>query len=304
MNWEKLLRSRPPSTGWVFDQLEAVVVHRSTTEAHCACEALPSNVFEVGAVGLQNVDAAALTPVLARLKGAAEGARTAAVIVPSNWLRSFLIDIDRAPRKEHELRDVVRWRLKKLLRVPASELRLSVNRLPELDGVRRLMVMVGLERAVDAIETAFRSVGIEVGLLSTSLFAVVSRKAGAQRPTLVIQHEQALLSLLLVVNSVPRYLRSKPLPSNRDNTAAVLREIELNVAYVRDSLGVSGEIEVRFISQNAELTSAARQQLSAFEGLVPAPEIPMLPAGPTTVVQRLGAARLAPAMAVVTGEVR
>jgi hypothetical protein len=109
---------------------------------------------------------------------------------------------------------------------------------------------------------------------------------------------------LLVVNSVPRFLRSKPLPSNRDNTDAVIREIELNIAYVRDSLGVNDEIEVRFVSQNAELDATARQQLSAFEGLVPAPEIPMLPAGPTTVVQRLGAARLAPAMAVVTGEVR
>ena len=116
MNWERFVTSPPPSTGWVFDPAMIAIAHRSKTqEIHCASEELPAKVLDIGPVGLQSVDGESLSPVLARLKGAAEGTDSAAVIVPTSWLRSFLIDVDRLPRKEEELHDIVRWRLKKLL---------------------------------------------------------------------------------------------------------------------------------------------------------------------------------------------
>ena len=52
-----------------------MVVHRTKTqEIHCAAEELPAGGVDVGPVGLQAVHDRALEPVLARLKGAAEGA--------------------------------------------------------------------------------------------------------------------------------------------------------------------------------------------------------------------------------------
>ncbi len=304
MNWERLLRSPPPRTGWVLDATEAVVLHRTPAEAHCAVEALPASGFEIGSVGLQAVDLDAVSPVLARLKGATGGDETGAVVVPSSWLRSYLMDIDRAPRREDELQDVVRWRLKRLLPVPASEVRLSVVRLPEVEGVRRLLVMAGIERAVAAIEAAFTAVGIEIGMLTTRLFALVPRGAGGEHPTLVVQHEDGFLSLLLVAGSVPRLLRTKPLPSTGGEPAAVVREIGLNLSYIRDKIGVGDDIEVRFISLNTAVEAAVREFFAGATGLVSAPEALAPPVGPTTVVQRIGAAALAPAVAVVTGEVQ
>ena len=304
MNWEQFFTSPPPSTGWVFDSEMVAVAHRSKTEEiHCAAEDIPAGGLDVGPVGLQAIHDDVLGPVLARLKGVAEGTGTAAVVVPTGWLRSFLIDVDQLPRREDELNDVVRWRLKKLLPIPPAELRLSVIRLPESDG-RRLLVMAGIERAMAAIEACYSSIGIEVGLITTRLFALVPRLVGTPLPTLVIQHEKSFLSLLLLVDGVPRLLRTKPLPLSAGGGETVLREATLTLGFIRDSVGVGGEIEVRLNSERPEMDATMRNWLAEQTGLVPAAEMVGPPCGPTTVVSRLGAARLAPALAVVSGELR
>ncbi len=305
MNWERLTTSPPPNTGWTLGATDAIVVHRTKGgELHCAAEELPDGGFEVGPVGLQAMDSEVVVPAFARLKGAAEGAQTAAVIVPTGWLRSFLIEIDRVPRKESELHELVRWRLKKLLPVAPTDLRLSVVPLPETGGKRPLLVMAGVERAMAAIEATFSSIGIEVGLITTRLFAIVPRNAGANRPILVIQHEESFLSLLLLSEGVPRILRTKPLAADGDSRGTVLRETGLTLGFIRDKLGVEGPIEVKLSCEDPDLDAQLREWLAAQEGLAPAPDGVVPPCGPTTVASRVGPVRIAPAAAVVMGELR
>jgi len=305
MNWKRVITSPPPNTGWTLGATDVIVVHRTAGgELHCASEDLPDGGFEVGPVGLQAMDPDVVAPVFARLKGAAEGAQTAAVIVPTGWLRSFLIEIDRVPRKESELHDVVRWRLKKLLPVAPNDLRLSVVPLPETGGKRPLLVMVGVERAMAAVEATFSSIGIEVGLITTRLFAIVPRNAGADRPVLVIQHEESFLSLLLLSDGVPQVLRTKPLAAGGDSQGTVLRETSLTLGFIRDKLGVEGPIGVKLSCEDPDMDAQLREWLAAQEGVAPAPDAVSPPCGPTTVVSRIGAVRLAPPAAVVMGELR
>jgi hypothetical protein len=305
MNWKRLLTTPPPTTGWTLDIGRAAVVHRAgPEELHCAVEELPPAIFEIGPVGLQGLDSASLNPALARLKGAAEGTGTAAVVLPTNWLRSFLIDADRLPRKEEELHDVVRWRLKKLLPVKPNELRLSVVRLTEANGRRQLLVMVGMERALAAVEAAFRAIGVEPGFITTRLFALIPRNAGSERPIIVIQHESGLLSLVLIVNGIPRLLRTKPLPLLINDGARLHREVRLNFNYVREKLQLDGEIEVKLVTEDLVFDAEIRSWLAEDARLVPAATITSPPCGPATVADRLGPACLAPAVALVMGEIR
>lgn len=305
MNWKNLLTSPPPATGWDLEAGDGLVVHRTGSEGlHCATEELPTGAFEVGPVGLQSVDPKLAGPALARLKGAAEGARTAAVIVPTSWLRTFLIDIERPPRKERELHEVVRWRLKKLLSVPPAELRLSVVRLPEAGGHRNLLVLAGIERAMAAVESTFREIGVEVGLITTRLFALVPRSTSSGLPVLVIQVESGFLSALLLEGGVPRLLRTKPLPAIQDHSATVTRELRLTLEFVRDRIGLDGRIEVRMVCPDKVLEGRLAAWLGEQQHLEPAVDAPAAACGPRTVVERIGAARLAPAIAVVTGAVR
>ena len=305
MNWKRLLTTPPPTTGWVLDTGRAVVVHRAgPEELHCATEELPPAAFDIGPVGLQSIDTDSLSPALARLKGAAEGSGTAAVIMPTNWLRSFLMDAGRLPRKEDELNEVVRWRLKKLLPVQPSELRLSVVRLSEVNGSRQILVMAGMERALAAVESAFRAIGVEPGFITTRLFALTPRNAGAEGPTMIIQHESNLLSLLLVVDGIPRLLRNKPLPASNFDGGRLLREVRHSIDFIREKLGIEGEIEVKVEVEDLEFVAEITAWVADADGLMlsVAPVSP--PCGPTTVADRLGPVFLAPAVALVMGEIR
>ncbi len=305
MNWEKLLTSPPPETGWDLGAAEAAVVHRTgPEELHCAVEDVPPGAFEVGPVGLQAIDQEALAPALTRLKGAAEGTTTAAVIVPTGWLRTFLLEADKLPRRESEVHDVIRWRLKKLLPVAPTDLRLSVIRVPEAAGRRQVLVLAGIERAVASLESTFKAIGIQPGLITTRLFALVPRPAVGSRPVLVIQLEPGFLSLILLIAGTPRLLRTKPLSPMAAAGGSIIRELRLNLEFIRDTIGLGGEIDVRLVCDDPSVDTEVRQWVANQHQLAPwvAPLTPRC--GPSTVANRIGAARLAPAIAVVTGGVR
>jgi hypothetical protein len=305
INFKELVTSPPPATGWDLDLGDAVVVHRSGSDGlHCASEALPPGAFEVGAVGLQAVDVELAGPVLARLKGAAEGASTGALIVPTSWLRTFLIDADRPPRKEKELHEIVRWRLKKLLPVAPAELRLSVVRLPEIDGRRSLLVLAGIERAMATLEAAFRGVGVELGLITSRLFAVVPHDLKSGPPVLLIQLEPGYLSIVLLVGGVPRLLRTKLLAGAAGTAAMVVRELRLTLEFVRDRIGLAEDLSVKLVCADRHLGGELSGWLEMQPSLVSLVEGEPAACGPTAVVERIGGARLAPAVAVVTGAVR
>jgi hypothetical protein len=305
MNWEKLLTSPPPETGWDLGAAQAAVVHRTgPEELHCAVEEVPPGAFEVGPVGLQAVDREALAPVLTRLKGAAEGTTTAAVVVPTGWLRAFLLEADKLPRRESEILDVIRWRLKKLLPVPPSDLRLSVIRVGEAEGRRQVMVLAGIERAVAALESTFNDIGIQPGLITTRLFALVPRPSLGSRPVMVIQLEPGFLSLILLVAGTPRLLRTKPLSPTAAAGGSIIRELRLNLDFVRETIGFGGEIDVKLVCDDPSVENEVRQWVAGQRQLIPFVTPLTLPCGPSTVANRIGAARLAPAIALVTGGVR
>lgn len=306
MNWERLLTSPPPGTAWDLGASELVVVHRiGQGGLHCAVEEVPTGAFEVGPVGLQAVDREAVAPVLTRLKGAAEGTSTAAVILPTSWMRSFLLEADRLPRKESEIHDVVRWRLKKLLPVAPAELRLSVVKLPEVAGRKQIVVLAGIERAVASLESTFHAIGIQPGMITTRLFALIPPlPAGHQRPLLLMQLEPSFLSLVLLVGGVPRLLRTKPLSPMAAAAGSIVRELRLNLEYIRDTIGFGGEIEVKLVCDDAPLDAELRGWMAEQDEIGPFVEAPLPPCGPSAIVNRLGAARLAPALAVTNGDIR
>jgi hypothetical protein len=199
---------------------------------------------------------------------------------------------------------VVRWRLKKLLPVSPTELRLSIIRLPEIEGTRQIMVLAGVERAVAALEEAFAEVGVEVGLMTTRLFALAGRMAAHQHPAMLVQVEDGYLSLMAIQGGVPRLLRTKLLPPRFETVEAIERELRLTVEFVRDRIGLDGELRVTIVCPNRELDSDLRGWLADGAGIVPTTDPPPAGCGPAPVADRIGVARLAPAVAVVSGAVK
>lgn len=301
MSWKRLLTSPPPSTGWL---LEAGLVAVARRDRRAGVQAVAAGLevggFEVGPVGLHAVDVEAVRTAVGSLHGRLGGARRAAVVVPTGWVRTHLLEFDSLPRRSEEVDEVVRWRLKKLLPVRPADLRIAaVPHAPAAGGRRTLLVMAGLERPFSELERAFVEAGVSPGLLTSRLYALGSRPNPAPA-RVVVQQEPGFLSLMVVADGVPRAVRTKPLAPNGGSWQPVALELRLGLAYIRESLELSGPLTVEVAADDAGLGEKLSAWWGEQEGVtVSSPDLSALP--DPALVQRLGAARIATLLAPLGG---
>ncbi len=298
MNWRKYFASPPPTTCWVVDgALVAALRRDSKGGVLWAAESATEGLFKVGPVGLQSVDREKLSAILSSLQPRIEGATRAAVVLPSGWTRNFLLEFDDLPRGQSDLDQVVQWRLKKLLPVKPSELRISSLPIYREEGRRPLLCTVGPERALADIEAAFKEVGVVPGAITTRALALAALPTA--RPRLLAQQEDGFLTLLLTVDQIPKLIRTKPLAASREMGEVVRRELNLALGFIREHLGVTGDIGLQVSAENSELVGEIEDWRSATNGLsrMPGPPVPEFTQGGA--IDRLGAARIEPAFAVI-----
>ena len=294
--------SPPPSAVWVLDGSIAASVRRDRRgQLHGAAVAIPEGVVEVGPIGLQAVDRDGLTQVLHTLHEKVNGSRRAAVVIATGWVRTHLLEMERIPRRRHEVEDVVRWRLKKLLPVLPAELRLATVPYSLTTGQKQLLCVAGFERAFVDLEGAFAGIGVDPGLMTPRLFALARRIPGAATNRLIVQQEAGFLSLLLTVKGVPHLLRTKPLPAGEANWQGLQRELNLVVSFIRESIGVKDAVQVVVSGEDVDLEANLRSWCADQAGVeVEAPVAGGFAPG-SDLDRTLGDARLAPVYALLGG---
>lgn len=303
MKISELTTSPPPATGWSLDAAMAAVVRRpGKGELRCAAVDIPEATFEVGPVGLQSVDEEKLRPVLARLQDEVEGTKRAAVVVPTGWLRTHMLEFEQLPRRQADIREMVLWRLKKLLPVAPTSLRLATVTQPSSGDSRRLLILVGVERAIAGLESVFESVGVSPGLISPRVFAVADGR-GAVSSVLAVQQESGFLSIMLLVDDQPKVVRTKPLPDN--DWSVVERELSLTLGFVRANLGIEGDLEVGASVENEMLADRLKGWIAASDTLSPADAASQSMAFDGTAIRdRVGSFRIDPVVNMMSGGVR
>jgi hypothetical protein len=303
MKIAELLTSPPPATGWSLDAALAAVVRRQAkAELRCAAVEVPDETFEVGPVGLQAVDQDKLGPILTRLQQEVEGSKRAAVVLPSGWLRAHLIEFEELPRRQADLHEVVIWRLKKLLPVAPASLRLATVPQPATDGPRRLLVMVGVERALADLEAVFESVGVSLGIIVPRAFAVAGG-TGASGPVLSIQQEDGFLSVVLLIDDVPHVVRTKLLAGN--DWPVIERELMMTIGFIVDRLGFADGLSVTISAEDPVLVERLEDWSSSTPSLSRAEAVaPSLVFEGTAVRERVRPFRLDPVVNVLSGGVR
>ncbi len=298
MSWARLLTSPPPTTSWLLDSSVVAALRREPKGGVLwAAEPMPPGVFEVGPVGLQSVDRRKLSAVLASIHGRLDGARRVAAVVPTGWTRSYVLSFPELPRRQRELEQVVQWRLKKLLPVPPTDLRMSLVNLASADGTRPMLAMVGLERALAEVESAFRDVSIEIGLITGQIFGLAATPAPGAR--LLVQQDEGFLSLLLTEDDGSRLIRAKHLASSGRLADAVRRELNLTLSYCREALGIGGEISLEVFAESADLEREIEDWRTGQAGVprVPARPLPSFTVGGAQ--ERLGLSRIQSLWAVI-----
>ncbi len=298
----RLLTSPPPSTAWVLDRdLVAGLRRDRRGQLHLAAEPVPDGTVQIGPVGLQTVDREALTAAVATANERLEGAGRVAVVVPTGWIRMHLLGFDELPRRAAEVRDVVLWRLKKLLPVNPAELRVAPVVQPG-DGRRDVLSLSMLERAAASIESAFENAGVEIGHLGPRALALaLAPESGADGPRLIVQQEPGFLSLVLTDHGAVRLVRTKPVAAVGDAWETVERELRLVDDYLASELGVRDGYTVEVIADDSAQAETLRAWWSARPGVRVVPAWRVDETMPPGLGQRIGASRLAPGRALVGG---
>lgn len=299
MNWRTLLTSPPPDTVWSLDHEVLTVSRRDRGDVfRCAATELPPTAVELGPVGLQSLARPALDGAISTLLKQGVAGRTPALILPTGWTRMFLIEGTDVPTRKADLDDVLRWRLKKLLPAPPSDLRLATAHQPVTDEQRQLVCVTIRERPMAELEAVFGEHRVTHGLVVPRVLALALAGEGDR---LVVEQDDTVLAFVLVARDGIRFARTKPLPPNRAAWPDVGRELRLTLDFVRTKLAIEGDLTVRWSAIDGELARDLVLGLEKVDRVRVRPPASGAVCPDSVLAQRLGSARLAPMAAVFEG---
>ncbi len=171
----------------------------------------------------------------------------ACVVFPDAWARILPIDLDAPPASEEAAREMVRWKLKKLLPGVTSELAVSFGAMPPPSGGgTRLLVAAAPAESLRSIEQSFESFGVRVGLLSPAslaLFEGLARRLGvtAGGDYGILHRTAGSLSFLIARDGQPLFFRQRP---SEEGVEEHVQELRLSLSYYAEKLQGPGLLAV------------------------------------------------------------
>ncbi|HET9533186.1 MAG TPA: hypothetical protein VFQ92_22720 [Blastocatellia bacterium] len=167
-----LLAPRVPNiaAGFIDDNFTVVDLRRSRNAfvlASSAVTTLPPGLL-TSAFESENIHSRAeMRDILLHTAGAAglAGKKRWSVALPEGAARSFVITLESKPEGRRELNEVLAWKIERLIAAPASELRISRQRLSPASGQERYLVTVAREDVIAEYEAVFEDAGWQAGLL-------------------------------------------------------------------------------------------------------------------------------------------
>lgn len=209
--------------------------------------AYPPNTLGAGPSGtpLYSRDAIADAVEVARKLSAGRLSR-ASVVFPDSWARILPIDFDTLPESEDAVRDMVLWKLKKLLPGISEDLAVVFDQMPKAGegGELRLLVAAAPAEMLRSIEQSFESLGIRVGALAPSSLAlfeglspVLGRLAGGDYG--LLHRSPGSLVFVIARDGSPVFFRQRPEEEGQEGEDQD-QEVRLSLSYYFEKLHGGG----------------------------------------------------------------
>lgn len=148
---------------------------RPIVMAH-AVEALGAGVVTPSIAALNLADVGAVGQAVARALGQV-GGRTSrvALVVPDTVAKVSLLRLETVPARREDLREIVRWQMRKSAPFPVEQAVLSVSAgAPATDGGREFVVALAREEVIRQYEQACAMAGAHAGLVDLATFSVLN----------------------------------------------------------------------------------------------------------------------------------
>lgn len=158
------------AAGFIDDYFTVVDLRRvrqGFTLASSAVTQLPAGVVTPSFDDLNVLEAREMADIIRQTAEAAGLGRKKkwSVALPDTTARSFVVSLEGKPGSRSELNEVLSWKIERLVAAPASELRISRQRISPLAGQERYILTVAREEVLAQYEDIFASVGWTTGLL-------------------------------------------------------------------------------------------------------------------------------------------
>lgn len=207
--------------------------------------AYPPNTLGTGASGTPLYSRDALQEVVTTARRASAGRLSrASVVFPDSWARIMPIDFDTLPESEDAVRDMVLWKLKKLLPGISEELSVVFDHMPGSgeEGGKRLLVAAAPSETLKSIEQSFESLGVRVGALAPAslvLFEGLSPLLGtlAAGDYGLLHRSPGSLVFVIARNGSPVFFRQRPGEEAEEEHD---QEVRLSLSYYFEKLKGGG----------------------------------------------------------------
>jgi Tfp pilus assembly PilM family ATPase len=175
------LRTPPPEVAVEIDRTHVGAARvewrggQPVVAAH-AIEALPPGAVTPSLAALNMPDVGAVGAVVARVL-AQLGGRTqrVALVVPDAVAKVSLLRLETVPSRASDLREIVRWQVRKSVPFPVEQAILSVTPgAPSSDGGREFVVALAREDVVRQYEQACAMAGAAAGLVDLATFGILN----------------------------------------------------------------------------------------------------------------------------------
>lgn len=240
---------------------------------------LPDGTFAEGVLGGPLREANSFKEVLASLlEGLGGPIEEAALVLPDSWLRLAFTELDELPRSPRQRREVLEWKLKRLVPFRVDDLRLSateVTPFPNQEEPLRLMIGFAIEALISQLEQAFQEVGVRIGMVTNETLALMASLEHTVAPgelaSLVAVFDDAY-SVSFFHDGEPTIYRYKAFTDGGVYGDAVVRDLRMTGTFMRQHfpqtepgrafLAVSPELEEQWMHWIQDELEVAPEPLS------------------------------------------
>ena len=230
---------------------------QAVISAHAA-EALPPGLIAPGLNALNVSDVPVLAQSIARALGQLGGGKPSrlSLILPDTVAKVSLLKLDKVPSRSSDLREIVRWQVRKTSPFPVEQAVLSISPgASGADGSNEFVVAIAREDVIHQYEQACLMAGAHAGLVDLSTFGVInsilSSESAPAGDWLLVHVTGTYLTLAVMRDRALLFFRNR---GEEEGTLADL--IHQTAMYYEDRLNGGGFARV-LIAGGAQLPGGA-----------------------------------------------
>jgi hypothetical protein len=185
----------------------------------------------------------------------------ASVVYPDGWARILPVELESLPSNDDAGREMVSWKLKKLLPATAGEVAVVWRAMPVVSEEKRVLVATAPRETMESIERAFEELDVRIGYLAPASLAlfeglspILSREADKDYG--LLHRSAGGTTFFIARGGEPIFFRQRPADDDDPE-----REARLSLSYYAEKLKGPG---LSAVYVHDELPGRPLEKVAAF----------------------------------------